>query len=261
MDLRERVPSDLLSDRVILVTGASSGIGRAVAKTYAVHGARVILLARTVRKLEFLYDEIINAGCPTPAIYPFNLANATPKDYQDLAYNIDTHFGRLDGLLHNAALLGSLTPIEHYPIEQWYQVLQVNLNSAFLLTHATLPLLKRSVDASVLFTVANEGFQGKAYWGAYGISKFALQGFMQILADELEINTSIRVNSINPIRARTVLRANAYPGENVTDLPWPQDILSQYLYLMGPESSHITGKAINAEFNVVKKKLLCSVET
>ncbi len=239
--------SNLLSKRVILVTGASSGIGRAVAYAYAAHGATVILLARTIKKLESLYDEIVNAGYPTPAIYPLNLANATPKDYQDLKFNIDTHFGRLDGLLHNAALLGSLTPLEHYSIEQWYQVLQVNLHSTFLLTQATLPLLKDSADASILFTAANEGFQGKAYWGAYGISKFAIQGLMQTLADELETNTSIRVNSINPVRVRTPLRANAYPAENLSILPLPQDILTHYLYLMGPHSRNITGQTFNAE--------------
>lgn len=253
--------STLLAKRVILVTGASSGIGRTVAKAYAAHGATVILLARTIKKLESLYDEIVNAGYPTPAIYPFNLASATPKDYQDLRDNIESHFGKLDGLLHNAALLGSLTPIEHYPIEQWYQVLQVNLSSVFLLTHATLPLLKSSKDASILFTVANEGFQGKAYWGAYGISKFALQGFMQILADELEMNTTIRVNSINPVRARTALRANAYPAENIQELPLPQDIIEQYLYLMGPNSKNITGQTFTAEAKAAKKELLCHIET
>lgn len=251
----------LLAKRVILVTGASSGIGRAVAKAYAAHGATVILLARTIQKLETLYDEIINAGYPTPAIYPLNLATATPKEYQDLRDNIENHFGKLDGLLHNAAVLGSLTPIEHYPLEQWYQVLQVNLNSVFLLTHATLPLLKASKDASILLTVANEAFQGKAYWGAYGVSKSALQGFMQILADELEANTHIRVNSINPVRARTPLRANAYPAENFQTLPLPQDILDQYLYLMGPDSKNITGQTFSAAPKMVKKDLFCHIET
>ncbi len=232
----------LLKGRVILVTGASQGIGREAAKLFAKYGASVILLARTVKKLEILYDEIEQAGFPTPAIYPMNLANAAPKDYEDLYKNIETHFGKLDGLLHNAAMLGTLTPIEHYTIEQWYQVLQVNLNSAFLLTQATLPLLKRSEDASIVFTSANEGFQGKAYWGAYGVSKFAIQGLMQTLANELEAHTAIRVNSINPIKVKTALRKNAYPAENNSSLPLPQDILSQYLYLIGPDSGGITGK-------------------
>jgi NAD(P)-dependent dehydrogenase (short-subunit alcohol dehydrogenase family) len=234
--------AELLKNRVILVTGASRGIGRAVAKIFAAHGATVILLARTVKKLETLYDEIVAAGHPAPAIYPFNLANAIPKDYEDLQNNIQHHFGRLDGLLHNAAELGTLTPLEHYPIEQWYQVLQVNLNSAFLLTQATLPLLKRSLEASIVFTTANEGSTGKAYWGAYGVSKFALNGLVQTLANELETNTSIRVNSVNPRRVRTPLRASAYPAENTKDLPPPETILPLYLYLMGPDSQDVRGR-------------------
>ncbi|HRA42538.1 MAG TPA: YciK family oxidoreductase [Gammaproteobacteria bacterium] len=233
---------ELLKNRVILVTGASRGIGHAVAKTFAAHGATIILLGRTVKKLEALYDEIVTAGHPTPAIYPFNLANATSKDYEDLQHNIAHHFGQLDGLLHNAAQLGTLTPLEHYPIEQWYQVLQVNLNSAFLLTQATLPLLKRSMDASIVFTTANEGTTGKAYWGAYGVSKFALNGLMQTLADELETNTRIRVNSVNPRQVRTPLRASAYPAENTKDLPLPETILPLYLYLMGSDSQDVRGR-------------------
>lgn len=237
------VPSpESLKNRVILVTGASSGIGRAAAKTFALHGATVILLARTVKKLEILYDQIVEAGHPTPAIYPFNLANAIPEDYKDLRQNIEHHFGRLDGLLHNAAELGTLTPLEHYPIEQWYQVLQVNLNSAFLLTQAVLPLLKQASDASVVFTTANEGTSGKAYWGAYSVSKFALNGLMQILAHELETNTCIRVNSVNPIRVRTSLRARAYPAESIIDLPLPETILPLYLYLMDPNNREIRGQ-------------------
>lgn len=236
-----------LKNRVILVTGASSGIGRAAAKTFALHGATVILLARTVKKLETLYDEIVEAEHPAPAIYPFNLANATPKDYEDLRQNIEHHFGRLDGLLHNAAELGTLTPLEHYPIEQWYQVLQVNLNSAFLLTQAILPLLKHALNASIVFTVANEGITGKAYWGAYGVSKFALNGLMQILANELETNTNIRVNSVNPVRVRTPLRARAYPAENTKSLPLPETILPLYLYLMDPNNREIRGRNFELE--------------
>lgn len=237
---------DLLKDRVILVTGASSGIGRAAAKTFAAYGATVILLARTVKKLEVLYDEIIAAGHSTPAIYPLNLANATPQDYEKIRQSIQQHFGRLDGLLHNAATLGTLTPLEHYPIEQWYQVLQVNLNSTFLLTQATLPLLKHALNASILFTTANEGKQGKAYWGAYSVSKFALNGLMQVLAHELETNTTIRVNSLNPGCIRTALRANAYPAENTSDLSLPETILPLYLYLMDPHHGEVRGQHFDA---------------
>lgn len=238
---------NLLKDRVILVTGASRGIGRVMAKGFAANGATVILLSRSTKKLETLYDEIEKAGYPQPAIYPFNLAEANPKAYEDLFNTLTTQFGKLDGLLHNAAMLGSLTPIEHYPITQWYEVLQVNLNSTFLLTKATLPLLKKSKEASVIFTTQTPKQTAKAYWGAYAISKFGLEGFMQILADELEVNTHIRVNSIDPKRSKTHLRREAYPAEDSNLNPEPSTLLPLYLYLMGPSSRGITGKNFSAD--------------
>jgi NAD(P)-dependent dehydrogenase (short-subunit alcohol dehydrogenase family) len=247
----------LLEDRIILVTGASRGIGRAVAKAYAKNGATVILLARNVKQLENLYDEIEKAGYPKPAIYPFNLATATIRDYEDLFKNIENHFGRLDGILHNAADLGSLTPLEYYPIEQWYQVLQVNLNSTFLLTQVTLPLLKLSDHASVVFTTADVAENARAYWGAYAVSKFGLKGLMQILNQELEVNTHIRVNSIDPGKVRTSLRASAFPGENPKNLPMPEEIVSTYLYLMGKESRAVRGKhfCLNKKRIVIEESL------
>ena len=238
---------DLLKDRIILVTGAGDGIGRAAAKSFAAHGATVILLGRTIRKLEFVYDEIIQANHPKPAIYPMNLEGASPKDYEDLAGIIDKEFGRLDGLLHNASMLGKITPLEHYDINQWYQVLQVNLNAPYLLTRACLGLLKQSSDASVIFTSSNVGRKGRAYWGAYAVSKFALEGLMQVLADELEENTSIRVNSLNPGKTRTKMRSDAYPGENPNTLPMPDEIMNTYLYLMSADSRSVHGQALDAQ--------------
>ncbi len=235
-----------LSERVILVTGASMGIGRAVSKALAAQGATVILLARNIKRLETLYDEIEASIAPTPAIYPFNLVNATPKDYEDLKDNIEKNFGRLDGLLHNAACLGSLTPIEYTDIKQWYEVLQLNLNSAFLLTKALIPLLKKSLDASVVFTSADLGKKAKAHWGAYAVSKFGIEGLMQVLADELENHTSIRVNSFNPKIVRTSLRASAYPAEDPKKLPLPESLVSHYIYLLGPESKGVTGQSLEA---------------
>jgi NAD(P)-dependent dehydrogenase (short-subunit alcohol dehydrogenase family) len=239
--------STLLADRVILVTGAGSGIGQAAAKSFAAHGATIILLGRTLSKLEAVYDEIIQAGHPQPAIYPMNLETATPNDYENITSILDNEFGRLDGLLHNAGQLGTLTPIEHYDIKQWYQVMQVNLNAPFLLTKACLELMKRATEASMIFTSSNVGQKGRAYWGAYSVSHFAIEGLMQILADELETNTSIRVNSINPGAVRTAMRVNAYPGENPQNVPLPEDIMPLYLYLMGPDSREINGQTLNAQ--------------
>jgi NAD(P)-dependent dehydrogenase (short-subunit alcohol dehydrogenase family) len=237
----------LLANRVILITGAGDGIGRAAAQSFAAHGATVILLGRTLRKLEAVYDEIQEAGHPQPAIYPMNFEKANFDDYLKLASTLDTEFGQLDGLLHNAGQLGTLTPIEHYDIKLWYQVMQVNLNAPFLLTQACLGLMKRAKETSLVFTSSSVAHKGKAYWGAYAVSKFALEGLKQILADELEINTSIRVNSINPGAVKTAMRAEAYPGEAPQTLPLPETIMPVYLYLMGPESREINGQTLNAQ--------------
>lgn len=239
--------TDLLMDRVILITGAGDGIGAAAARNCAAHGATVILLGRTTRKLEAVYDAIEAAGHPQAAIYPMNLEGAAPKDYEDLANTIEKEFGRLDGLLHNASLLGTLTPLGQYDVEQWSKVMQVNLNAPFLMTRACLDLLKKADDASVLFTSSSVGRKGRAYWGAYGISKAANENMMQIWADELESNTHVRVNSINPGAVRTTMRARAYPGEDPNTLPKPEAIMATYLYLLGPDSIDVTGRQFDAQ--------------
>lgn len=238
---------DLLKDRVILVTGAGDGIGRACAKACAAHGATLILLGRTTRKLEQVYDEIEQAGHPQPAIYPMNLEGASPRDYEDLAATLEQEFGRLDGLLHNAAMLATLTPIAHYDVELWLKSIQVNLNAPFLLTRACLGLLTASEDASVLFTADRVGRHGKAYWGAYGVAKAGVEGLMQTLADELEANTRVRVNSIDPGAVRTAIRALAYPGEDPAPLPRPEQIVTPYLYLLSAASQGKTGQQFMAQ--------------
>jgi len=239
--------SELLKQRIILVTGAGDGIGATAARTFAQHGATVVLLGRTIRKLETVYDAIEQSGSPQPAIYPMNLEGASPKDYLDLAETIEREFGRLDGLLHNAAILGTLTPLEMYDLELWTKVMQVNLNAPYLLTRACLPLLKKSDDASVLFTSSAVGRKGRAYWGAYGISKAAAENMMQIFADELEQNTTVRINSIDPGAVRTRMRARAYPGEDPDNNPTPDEIMGMYLYLMGPDSKEETGNSFKAQ--------------
>jgi NAD(P)-dependent dehydrogenase (short-subunit alcohol dehydrogenase family) len=238
-------PKDLLSGRVVLVTGAGAGIGRAASLAFAEHGARVILLGRTQAKLEKVYDEIEDRGFPKAAILPLDLAGATPAHHELAAHTVEKEFGSLDGILHNAAEPGVLAPLELYDPETWYRVMQVNVHAAFLLTRACLPLLKKSQDASVIFTSADVGRKGRAYWGAYGVSCFALEGMMQILADELAANTNIRVNSLDPGPVRTALRARAYPGEEPKNLPEPESVMGTYLYLMGPDSRGVTGRALN----------------
>lgn len=239
--------ADLLKDRVILVTGAGDGIGRAVACRLGAYGATVILLGRTIRKLEQVYDALEKAGAPRPAIYPMNLEGAKPKDYADLAQVIESEFGRLDGLLHNAALFQGLTPIANYDIDLWYRILQVNLNAPFLLTQSLLGLLNRSADASVVFTADRVSEDGQAYWGAYAVAKGGAQTLMKMLSSELETNTPIRVNSIDPGRVRTPMTLKIYPGREPEQWPTAEAVLDVYLYLLGPDSQGVTGQMFRAQ--------------
>lgn len=238
---------DLLKDRVILVTGAGRGIGAAAAKTFAAHGATVLLLGKTESNLSAVYDEIEAADHPQPAVIPFNLETALPHQYDELAAMVESEFGKIDGLLHNASIIGPRTPVEQLSGENFMRVMQVNVNAMFMLTSTLLPLLKLSNDASVVFTSSSVGRKGRAYWGAYGVSKFATEGFMQTLADELENVAPVRANSINPGATRTDMRAQAYPGENPDNNPAPADIMPVYLYLMGPDSTGVSGQAFDAQ--------------
>jgi len=243
-----QAPADLLHDRIIMVTGAGSGIGRAAAKAYAAHGATVILVGRTVPNLESVYDEIEAEGYPKPAIVPMNFEGATLRDYEELAMTIEENFGRLDGILHNAAILGARSPVELYDPETWNRVMQVNATAPFLLSRAMIPLLRKSSDASVIFTSSGVGRKAKAYWGAYAVSKFAIEGLSQLLADELDDERhNIRVNSLNPGATRTNMRATAYPAENPEQNPAPEQLMPVYLYLMGKDSQGINGQQLDAQ--------------
>jgi NAD(P)-dependent dehydrogenase (short-subunit alcohol dehydrogenase family) len=224
------------------VTGASSGIGRALSIATAASGAQVVLVGRNVRKLESVHDAIVAAGSPRPSIAPLDFKRAAAEQYAAVAEGLHTSFGRLDGLAHLAAQLGERAPIEHYDVPTWMRVMHVNLNAAFILTRTLLPLLRASADASVIFTGSGVSVRGRAYWGAYAAAKFGLEGLMQVLADETSTTTNIRVNSVNPGKVRTPLRALAYPGEDPATVPAPEDVLAPYLYLLGPESRGVTGR-------------------
>ena len=240
-------PANLLENRIILVSGAGGGIGRALSKAFAAHGATVVLLGPIQRQLEVVYDEIEAAGHPQPALFVMNLEKAEESDYTGLAASLAQEFGRLDGLLHNAATLPFLSRIDDYDLQAWDQVMKVNLTAPFLLTQACLPLLRQSADASVLFTSDTVGRKSKAYWGAYAVAKFGLEGLMQTLADELEGSSHIRVNSIDPGPVRSDLRVKVYPGVDPTTWAKPEDVVNPYLYLMGPDSAGVTGRAFDAQ--------------
>lgn len=226
-------PANLLQDKVIAVTGAGDGIGRCAARTFAQFGAHVVLLGRTQAKLEAVFDEISAATNTQPVIVPCDLAYLDEPNCEALVQSIEDSFGHLDGLLHNASILGSMTPLIAYPKSTWETVFAVNVHAPMLLTKHLLPLLELSPStASVVFTSSGVGRQGRAFWGAYSASKFALEGLMQILADETETGGRVRVNSLNPGGTRTSMRALAYPAEDPNTLPTPEQHMDLYLYLM-----------------------------
>jgi NAD(P)-dependent dehydrogenase (short-subunit alcohol dehydrogenase family) len=240
-------PTDILRNRIILITGASDGIGRALALEAARLGAQVILHGRNPAKLEKVYDEIEAIdGAARPSIAVMDLATADSGAYQSLADSLAAEFGRLDGLVLNASILGDRFSIEQYDPALWQQVMHVNVTSAFVLAQVCLPLLQASEDSSVIFTSSGVGRQGRAFWGAYSVSKFATEGLSQVLADEHR-HGPLRVNCINPGATRTGMRLAAFPAEDRDALKTPEDILPAYLYLLGPDSKGVTGKSFDAQ--------------
>lgn len=237
---------DLLQDRIILVTGASDGIGREAALTYARYGASVILLGRNDEKLRHVADMIAQQTGRQPAWFTLDLLTCTAEDCHQLAQRIAGQYPRLDGVLHNAGLLGDVCPMIEQDPQVWQQVMQVNVNATFMLTQALLPLLLKSDSGSLVFTSSSVGQQGRANWGAYAASKFATEGMMQVLADEYQ-NRPLRVNCINPGGTRTGMRANAFPSEDPQKLKTPADIMPLYLWLMGDDSRRKTGMTFDAQ--------------
>lgn len=239
--------SDLLRDRIVLITGASDGIGRALALHAAQLGARVILHGRNIPKLEKIYDAIEAIdGTPRPSIAVLDLESANAESYTTLAQSIESEFGRLDGLVHNASILGERFSIEQYDAVLWQKVMHVNVTAAFALTQVLLPLLYESGDPSVIFTSSGVGREGKPYWGAYAVSKFATEGLSQVLASE-HSHGKLRANCINPGATRTGMRLAAYPAEDRNLLKRPEEILAPYVYLLGPDSKGVTGESFDAQ--------------
>jgi len=235
-----------LAGRVIAITGPTRGIGRALALACARHGACVVLIGRNQNKLEAVHAEIEAAG-GAATIALLDLERGVAQDYDAIANGVHQRYGRLDGLLHNASVLGSLAPVEHYDVPVWCRVLHVNVTAAFALTQVLLPALKRSADASVVFTTSSVGRRGRAYWGAYCASKFAIEGLSQVLAAELEGICPVRVNALNPGPTRTLMRRQAFPSENSEQLRAPEEIVGPYLALLGPASRGVTGQSFDAQ--------------
>ncbi|WNC69855.1 YciK family oxidoreductase [Thalassotalea nanhaiensis] len=235
-----------LQNKTILVTGAGSGIGRAAAINYAKFGATVVLLGKTVEKLEKVYDEILNLGYPEPAIIPLDMKGATAQHYKDMVSTIIGQLQHIDGALLNASILGELTPFTQISAQIWDDVMQVNLNAQMQLAQALIPAMTQSSSSSLIFTTSGVGNQGRAFWGPYSISKFATEGMMQVIADEYE-GSSLRVNAINPGATKTNMRATAFPAEDKSLISEPEDIMPLYLYLMSDDSKAVNGQRLNAQ--------------
>lgn len=237
----------LLSGRVVLITGASSGLGRALALESARAGATVILSGRNAAKLERVYDQILALGCPTPAMAVMDLATAGAAEYDGLARVVEQEFGRLDGLVHAAGLLGDRTPLEQYDVPTWCKVLHVNLTAPFILTQVLLPALRKSADASIIFVSSGVVKQARPFWGAYAVAKTGVESVRAMLSQELEGEPNIRVNSVNPGRMRTAMRAAAYPAEDPSTVPAPASVSGTFLYLLSALSRGIDGQYIEAQ--------------
>ena len=238
-----KVKEGELEGKVILVTGANRGFGLAITMDLAKAGATVIMLGRDLGSLEYAYDAVVDAGYKEPILYPLDLEGATPENYQELQDNILDKFKKLDGLIHNAAILGTQMPIDQYDIKLWYSTLQINLSAPFMLTQFLIPALMKSDDARILFLSSTVGRKARAYWGAYSVSKFGIEGFAKTLSEELE-KTQITVNTINPGKIRTEMRRTAYPAEDASTVPRPEEKSSVIVYLLSNEGSKINGEQL-----------------
>ncbi|MDC1446907.1 SDR family NAD(P)-dependent oxidoreductase [Candidatus Thioglobus sp.] len=232
-----------LKDKVILVTGANRGFGLAITMDLSKAGATVIMLGRDLGSLEYAYDAVVDAGYNEPILYPLDLEGATPENYQELQDNVLEKFDKLDGLIHNAAILGAQMPIEQYDIKLWYSTLQINLSAPFMLTQFLIPALVKSEDARILFLSSSVGREARAYWGAYSVSKFGIEGFAKTLSEELE-KTNISVNTVDPGKLRTEMRRTAYPAEDSSTVPMPEEKSAAIVYLLSNLSPKMNGEQL-----------------
>jgi NAD(P)-dependent dehydrogenase (short-subunit alcohol dehydrogenase family) len=236
-----------LEDRVVLITGATGGLGKALSLACAHAGATVVLHGRVVRKLEALYDAIVAAKLPEPIILPLDLARAEAADFANVANALDAQLGRLDALVHTAALLGSLGPLEHQSFDNWLALLRVNVAAPMGLTRIVLPLLARAPDASVVFTLDSRGQEPRAYWGGYAVTKAAIGALARELADEWEHRANLRVNAVIPGPIRSPLRVQSHPGEDPTLLPPAESLVPLYLHLIAGQAKRESDALIDAQ--------------
>ena len=243
IDRAHAIKKEEFKDKIVLVTGANRGFGLAITMDLARAGATVIMLGRDLGSLEYAYDAVVDAGLTEPILYPLDLEGATPENYQELQDNLLNQFGKLDGLVHNASILGTKMPIEQYDIKLWYSTLQINLSAPFMLTQFLVPALLKSDDARVIFMSSTVGREARAYWGAYSVSKFGIESLAKTLSEELE-KTTISVNTVNPGKMRTEMRRAAYPAEDSSKVPLPEEKSQAIAYLLSSSSPKINGEQL-----------------
>ena len=234
-------------DRVVLITGATGGLGRQIALACARSGATVVLHGRVVRKLEALYDEITAEELPEPVILPLDLAHAEAADFATAASALTTQLGRLDAIVHTAALLGSLGPLEHQSFDNWLALLRVNVAAPMGLTRIMMPLLAQAPDAAVVFTLDSRGQEPRAYWGGYAVTKAGVAALARELADEWENRPNLRVNAVVPGPIGSPLRRQSHPGEDASTLPPPEALAPLYLHLIAGQSKAESDALIDAQ--------------
>ncbi|WP_458071622.1 SDR family NAD(P)-dependent oxidoreductase [Rhodanobacter sp. BL-MT-08] len=240
--------ADTLRDRVVLVTGAYGGLGAAVSRAAARAGATVVITGKRKRQLEHLYDAMLAEGLSEPVIHPLDMESATPRDYENLAEGLERDLGRLDGIVHAAASFAGLSPIAMHKPDDWLRALHVNVSAPFALTQACMPLLNQAVDSSVVFVLDNPDLLARAHWGAYGVSKAALERFVAILHQENDAGP-LRVNALLPTPMRTALRRQAYFGEDIMQRPLPDAAADAAVYLLGAQSAQARGKVLDLRAN------------
>jgi len=233
---------DLLNDRVILVTGAAGGIARVAALAFARHGATVILLGRTVAKLEKVYDEIVAAGGPQPAIFPVDLSAATDADFEAIAQAIGYQLGRLDGILHCATEFEHLAPLQQENLADWLHMFRVNAAAPAAINRSCASLLSAAA-ASVILLGETHGHAPAAYWGGFAVSKAALEAYFKVQADEWS-DAPMRINLFTPGPVHSPQRMKTHPGEDKSHLPTCDDVALRLLWLMGPDSREVRGQFV-----------------
>jgi len=243
---------DCLADRVILVTGASQGVGREAALTFAAHGASVVLLSRSVKGLERVYDEIVAAGGKEPAAIPLDLLTAGDEQLSNAAFQIKRELGRLDGIVHCASYFYALSPLSNQGIDEWMNQYRINTVAPFALTRACLPLLKESPDASVLFVGETHALHPAAYWGGFGASKAGLNYLTQVAADEWDIYPNLRVNLLIPGPVNSPQRNRTHPGESKIERADLSQLMPYFLHWLGADSKGQSGEIIELDLRSQK---------